>query len=72
MPNFDFLIGIAGNSARWRHSIEAPSLTHATNEIHKIASLSYWRVITDGESQSEQRAHDSATLTKENGAISRP
>ncbi len=56
MPTFHFLIGMAGDSARWRHSIEAPTLTHATLELHKMASLSYWRVMSDAESQSAEQA----------------
>jgi hypothetical protein len=50
MPRFDFLIAINGNSSHWRHSIEAPSLTHATNELLQIAYLKDWRLLTQAES----------------------
>ena len=56
MPRFDFLIGVAGNTSRWRYTLEAPTLTHATNELLKIASLSHWSLMSDAEVQSLERA----------------
>jgi hypothetical protein len=43
MPYFNFLISIHGNKASWRHTISAPTLTHATDELLKVAELRSWR-----------------------------
>ena len=49
MPGFNFLIGVAGTSSRWRHTVYAPTLTHATYEVSKIANIMDWQLIIESE-----------------------